>query len=150
MGKVSKVAVEDESKVEAGEEVTKDWIVVPTAEIDAAKRLNENRKPANSYDGQHPRNVFSRKMQPKRAKSTERQITDLGIDWSQEGVPTEVKKQILHASMTASHRGPYGQEQISSVPLNVLRTQNRSSSMKRQNSTPKTPRSQSKPRAIQQ
>lgn len=156
--KVSKPVMKKQSEtedvtanVETAEEVTQDWIVVPKTEVAAARGHNENRKPSNTYDNQHPRNMFRRTPQAKRATSTDRRrMPDIDIDWSQAGVPTEVKKQIIHASMTPSHRGPYGKEQVSAVALNVLRTQNRGSSTKRANSEPKTPRSQSKPRAIQQ
>merc|ERR1719261_1628821 len=147
--KVSNPSAESSSQEEVGAEEVQDWIILSTAE--AREKFIGNVESVDMYDGQHPRNLFSKKTQAKRAKSTERnRVSEVGIDWSQEGMPIEVKKQIVRASMTASHRGPYAKEQASPIPLNVLRTQNRSGSIKRQNSLPKTPRSQSKPRVIQQ
>lgn len=147
--KVSKASSEDESQVELTAEETQDWVLLSAA--DANAKVTENCKSPDLYDSQHPRNTFTKKTQTKRSKSTERrQAPEIDIDWSKAGMPTEVTKQILHASMTASHRGPYAKEQGSQVPANVLRSQNRSSSSKRQNSEPRTPRSQSKPRAIHQ
>lgn len=146
--KVSKPAAEAPSEVETTAEVEKDWIMLPVADV---SKKNGNVKSADAYDGQHPRNMFNKKAQVKRAKSTERhQVSERGVDWSGEGMPTEVKRQIIHASMTASHRGLYAKDQAAPVPINMLRTQNRSSSTKRQNSGCKTPRSQSAPRPIQQ
>jgi hypothetical protein len=123
------------------EEVS-DWVVV-TPEV----------LPDTLVDAQHPRHLFGKKSQAKRAVGEgggkERPMT---IDWSQAGIPQEVKKQILKACMSPSHEGPYAKKDAPTLPLDVLRAQNvaskqRSSSMSRQKSVP---RSASKPRMMKQ
>lgn len=127
-----------EDKTESAEP-TMDWILVPASKADL-------------FDKQHPRNLFGKKQDAKQVKSQESSYKlELGIDWSQEGIPTEIKKQIIHASVTASHRGFHAKDQASPVPIGVLRAQNHVGSYKRENSVPKkTPRSASKPKVLKQ
>lgn len=78
----------------------------------------------------------------------------LTIDWSQEGMPQEVTKKIIKASLSSSHRGLYGNGAARSLSVDALRAQH-TSSKHRQDSRSKsrhnaTPRSQSKPRVIKQ
>jgi hypothetical protein len=130
---------ESTSPVPPAAEATMDWILVPASKADL-------------FDKQHPRNLFGKKQDAKQVKSQESSYKlGLGIDWSQEGIPTEIKKQIIHTSITASHRGFHAKDQASPLPIGVLRAQNHSGSYKRENSVPKkTPRSASKPKVLKQ
>jgi hypothetical protein len=122
----------------APEEVESDWVVV-TPEADTS--------PPNLL------HLVSKKKQSRRALreggQKERPMT---IDWSQAGIPQEVKMQILKSCMSPTHEGPYAKEHAGSLPLDILRAQTvaskqRPNSVSRQKSVP---RSGSKPRMIKQ
>jgi hypothetical protein len=125
-----------------------DWVIVlaPTANTLRTGALD-------LVDGQHPRNLFAKKPHVKQAVA-ERSAQEQNIDWSQAGIPNEVKTQIIKASRNAAHQGVYAKEQAPTLTLDMLRAQNVASS-RRENSASRSrqnsvPRSRSKPRTIQQ
>jgi len=76
------------------------------------------------------------------------------IDWSRAGLPQSIMRQIIKASMNATHQGLYAKEHASTLPLDMLRAQtaqngatSRQSSRSRKNSIS---RSSSKPRVVKQ
>lgn len=123
----------------APEEVSLDWVfVTPEAETCAdtiAPRLIEKK---------------SSGKKPTCESGAERSMS---IDWSQAGIPHEVKTLILKEACTKlNHEGPYGKQHASTLPLDMFRAQNaahnqRASSLSRQKSVP---RSRSKPKMIKQ
>jgi len=126
-----------------------DWVVVSPVE-DTKKTGTFYSTTMESFDSQHPRNTFTKKVASKQdivAKT--KQGHGIDVDWSQEGIPTEVKRQIIHASRNSAHHGVHAAKQTSPVPFTILRAQSASTS-KRSSSVPKTPRAHSKPRMIQQ
>jgi hypothetical protein len=132
--------VEDVAALEsaAPEEVSSDWVVV-TPEADSS--------PPNLL------RLVSKKKQSRRAqRDAEPKERPMRIDWSQVGIPQEVKIQILKSCMSPTHEGPYAKEHAGSLPLDILRAQTaaskqRPNSVSRQRSVP---RSGSKPRMIKQ
>jgi hypothetical protein len=128
--------------VEAKDESLEDWIVLPS-DGNNDTSLTKREK---SFDGRHPRHVFAKQATAKRATS---KTEAWELDWSQAGIPREIKRHLIHGSADASHRGIHANKQSAPLPLSALRQQSMGSS-KRQNSAPRTPRSQSKPRMIQQ
>jgi len=120
-----------ESPKVACSELKEDWVIV-------------------SFDAQHPRNVFAKKTASQSTKSKGgSQEAACSIDWSQSGIPTEVKKQLIHASANPAHQGLHAKSQSTPIPFDIMRTQNIGSS-RRQKSVPKSPRSHSKPRGMRQ
>mmetsp|Transcript_19137 Transcript_19137/g.31103 ORF Transcript_19137/g.31103 Transcript_19137/m.31103 type:complete len:229 (+) Transcript_19137:90-776(+) len=123
----------------APEEVEEsDWVVV-TPEADSS--------PPN------PLHLVSKKKQSRRAlREGGHKERPMSIDWSQAGIPQEVKMQILKSCMGPTHEGPYAKEHAASLPLDILRAQTvankqRPNSVSRQKSVP---RSGSRPRMIKQ
>jgi len=134
------------------DEEIKDWVVLSSDDVlPAADTLCKTKM--ESFDGQHPRNIFANFARKNAAKSNQSQAdgkdAGIDIDWSQTGIPTEVRWHIVHASMNAAHRSLYAKREQTYVPLGFLNAQNRDSS-RRQRSVTKMPRSQSKPRIMQQ
>jgi len=134
------VAAEDE-------EIASDWVVVaPEADVSRSSTVT-------LADAQHPRHLFTKKARAKRTTCTgSSQERPMTIDWSQTGIPHEVKTQILKACMTSNHEGPYVKQQASTLPLDMFRAENvaskqRANSASREKSVP---RSRSKPRMIKQ
>lgn len=131
------------------DEPAADWVVVSETEVTNEARALRMMS-MEPFDGQHPRNIFSKKANAKQAMAkSEPQCPSNEIDWSQGGIPKEVKKRILHGSKNSAHLSLHGQKPADPVPLSILRAQSNGSS-KRSNSLPKTPRSHSKPRMVQQ
>jgi len=125
-----------------------EWVIVPAP---SASTLRTGA--LDLVDGQHPRNLFAKKPHVKQA-AAEGSAQERNIDWSQSGIPNEVKTQIIKASRNAAHQGVHAKEQATTLPLDMLRAQNVASSRRensgsrsRQNSVP---RARSKPRTIQQ
>jgi hypothetical protein len=122
----------------APEEAESDWVVV-TPEADSS--------PPN------PLRLVSKKKQARRAqRAADPKERPMTIDWSQVGIPQEVKMQILKSCISPTHEGPYAKEHEGSLPLDILRAQTaaskqRPNSVSRQRSVP---RSGSKPRMIKQ
>jgi hypothetical protein len=129
-------------QVEAKDELLEDWIVLPSGDSNDASLTTREK----SFDGRHPRHVFAKQDTTKRANS---KTEAWELDWSQAGIPREIKRQLIHGSSDASHRGIHANKQSAPLPLSALRSQSIGSS-RRQNSTPRTPRAQSKPRMIHQ
>jgi hypothetical protein len=124
-----------------------EWVIVPPP---SASTLRTGA--LDSAGGQHPRNLFAKKPYVKQLPAEEF-AQERSIDWSQSGIPNEVKTQIIKASRNAAHQGLYTKEQAPALPLDLLRVQNNanrrrenSASRSRQNSVP---RSRSKPIIIQ-
>jgi len=125
-----------------------EWVIVPAP---SASTLRTGA--LDLVDGQHPRNLFAKKPHVKQA-AAEGSAQERNIDWSQAGIPNEVKTQIIKASRNAAHQGVHAKGQAPTVPLDMLRAQNVASS-RRENSASRSrqnsvPRSRSKPRTIQQ
>lgn len=143
---VGSPALETASEPEPADE----WVIVMPPGADSLRQ-----GALDIVDGQHPRNLFAKKPSAKKVtKDANGQDRSMAIDWSQMGIPQEVKKQIVQAYADASHRSPYVKEQASTLPLDMLRSQNaasnhrsNSASRARQNSVP---RSRSKPRMTKQ
>lgn len=127
-------------------EPSAEWIIVAPPNMDCIRP-----GALDTVDSQHPRNMLAKKRSTKHAQSFSEQSWTL--DWSEAGIPQEVKRQIIKSSLTASHRGLYSKD-ATTIPLDALRMQSvasmrcqRSSSKSRQNSMP---RSRSKPVNIKQ
>jgi hypothetical protein len=93
-------------------------------------------------DGQHPRNMLAKRRCSKTAQHSSAQLR--AIDWSEAGIPDQVKRQIIRSGLNASHRGLYSKD-ATTIPFEVLRVQNvahnrcqRSSSRSRQSSLPRS------------
>jgi hypothetical protein len=131
---------------QAKEELSKDWVVV--APEDGQKANVPSSVATTAFDGQHPRNMFAN-------KSATRNVTpkddskegSCAIDWSSAGMPTALIKRLINGSANSAHRAPRAEKDVTPVPMNVLRAKNLGSS-KRERSTPKSPRSSSKPRGM--
>jgi hypothetical protein len=123
------------------EESLEDWVVVSSDKSDDAL-LTATKE---IYDTQLSSHTVAKQCEAHRAKSKSKA---LDIDWSQDGIPREVTRQLIHGSMNPSHRSIHAKP-IVSPPLSALRQLNIGSS-RRQLSAPRTPRSQSKSRLIQQ
>lgn len=139
------------SDKENTEEVSKDWIVVAPEDVQRSKVSDSVFRAA--FDGQHPRNMFGIKSE-KRKDTTKHaptkddsKETQCAIDWSSAGIPTSLIKRLINGSANSAHRAPHIDKDAILVPMNVLRAQNLGSS-KRERSTPKSPRSSSKSRAM--
>jgi len=125
-----------------------EWVILPAP---SASTLRTGA--LDLVDGQHPRNLFAKKPHVKQA-AAEGSAQERNIDWSQSGIPNEVKTQIIKASRNAAHQGVHAKEQATTLPLDMLRAQNVASS-RRENSASRSrqnsvPRARSKPRTIQQ
>jgi len=130
------------------EELPEDWVVV--ASDDASKAAASlSQVGMTSFDGQHPRNVFGKKTASKGAMSgANSQETSAGVDWSSAGIPTDLLRRLIRGSVDAAH-GVQAQNKAAPTPSHIMHAQNVGSS-KRERSTPTTPRSHSKPRAMRQ
>jgi hypothetical protein len=132
------------------DEFSENWIVV--ASDDATRPTFSSSLVAKaSFDGQHPRNASAKKTAPKRTVSgADSQEAGPGIDWSQVGMPTNLLRRLIRGSMNSAHDGVQAQSKTAApTPIHILHAQNIGSS-KRERSTPSTPRSHSKPRAVRQ
>jgi hypothetical protein len=123
----------------ASEEVSPDWVfVTPEADTLDDKVVSVDSRKKSSG------------KKPTCESGTERSMSS---DWSQAGIPHEVKIQLLKEACTSlNHEGPYGKQHASTLPLDMFRAQNaahnqRASSLSRQKSVP---RSRSKPKMIKQ
>lgn len=124
-----------------------EWVMVPPPSADSLRP-----GALDMVDGQHPRNLFAKKPHTKQTAQLQgAQDRAWAIDWSQEGMPHEVKSHLIKAKMDAFSRGILAKE---TMPLDILREQNvasrqrqSSASRSRENSTT---RSHSKPRVIKQ
>jgi len=143
--KVSHIVARDKSSEKTTDgEPMEDWVVVSS---DEASKAADSLQMVESFDAQHPRNMFAKKTPPKLAMPKDESEEPIpNIDWSKAGTPTEWMKRLIRGSANAAHRGLNSEKKAAPVPLHALRAQNIGSS-KRQKSTPRTPRSQSKPRA---
>jgi hypothetical protein len=120
---------------------TEDWVIVSSDVATASASIRAKQ----SFDAQHPRNAVARRQTSK----TGPEQGAPSIDWSVAGTPTALIRQLIRGSANAAHHGIYDEKKASVVPLHIMRAENIGSS-KRQKSAPKTPRSQSKPRAMRQ
>lgn len=127
------------------DEVPKDWILVAPEDVKKADVSRSVAKPA--FDGQHPRNMFAKKAAIKYATSKDDAQEACGFDWSGAGMPHALIKRLIHGSANSAHRVPHTAQAAPSPPMSVLRVQNVGSA-KRERSTPKSPRSNSKSRAM--
>jgi len=143
--KVSHIVARDKSSEKTTEgEPMEDWVVVSS---DEASKAADSLQMVESFDAQHPRNMFAKKTPLKLAMPKDESEEPIpSIDWSKAGTPTEWMKRLIRGSANAAHHGLNSDKKAATVPLHALRAQNIGSS-KRQKSTPRTPRSQSKPRA---
>jgi hypothetical protein len=133
----------DESLDQNAEDATaEDWVIVSS---DAASANSSSIRAKQSFDAQHPRNAVARRQTSK----TGPEQAAPSFDWSAVGMPHALLRQLIRGSVNAAHHGIHGEKKASVVPLHVMRVQNIGSS-KRQKSTQKSPRSQSKPRAMRQ
>jgi len=144
---VPEIAVPMEDPLEDLMEDSTEWVIIPAP---SASTLRTGA--LDLVDGQHPRNLFAKKPNVKQA--AEGSVPERGIDWSQAGIPNEVKSQIIKASRNAAHQGVHATGQATTLPLDMLRAQNVASS-RRENSASRSrqnsvPRARSKPRTIQQ
>merc|ERR1712054_34799 len=131
---------------ETEEELPKDWIVVDDADADKANVSCSVNK--QTFDGQHPRNLFSKTGPTKHAPvKAHCQEAECKMDWSSAGMPTALLKRLIHGNANGAHRGPHTEKGAAPVPMNILRAQNLGSS-KRERSAPKSPRASSNSRAM--
>jgi len=129
---------------ECKDEPAEDWVILSS---DDAKPTTASLSSMKSFDAQHPRNIFGKASTSKpAAPKVEPAAAAAGIDWSQAGMPIELIRRLVRGSANPAHHGLHCETKSNQLPMEVLRAQNLGSA-KRQSSTPKTPRSQSKPRA---
>lgn len=137
----------DEFLKQSEDKLANEWVVVSSN--DASKTAHTTSMVAvEAFDGQHPRNMFTKKAASKQTRVVSQDASS-GIDWSHAGIPTDLIRRLIRGSANAAHRGLHSENKSSPLPVHVMRAQNVGTA-KRQSSTPKTPRSQSKSRAIKQ
>lgn len=128
-----------------------DWVMVPATSATTQTEL-VRAGAVEVINGQHPRNLFVKKPRRKQT-ALQSETEEHAMDWSQVGIPSEVKKQLIHGSLNAAHTGLYGKENTPSLKIDLLRAMTNEfskqpgSAMKRQKSLP---RSRSVPRMIHQ
>jgi hypothetical protein len=124
-----------------------DWIFV--ASDDAGTASPPSSSAAESFDALRSRNslLVTNLTTPKRKPDLPAEAS--GIDWSVPGIPNELLKKLVRGITHVSRHGPPSEEKVAPVPIRVMRAQNVGSS-RRQRSTPKSPRSHSKPHATRQ
>mmetsp|Transcript_60530 Transcript_60530/g.95380 ORF Transcript_60530/g.95380 Transcript_60530/m.95380 type:complete len:352 (-) Transcript_60530:312-1367(-) len=124
-----------------------DWIFV--ASDDAGTASPPPTSEAESFDVLRSRDslLVTNLTTPKRKPDLPEEAS--GIDWSVPGIPKELLKKLVRSITHVSRHSSLSEENVAPVPLRVMRAQNVGSS-RRQRSTPKSPRSDSKPHATRQ
>jgi len=124
-----------------------DWIFVASDEAGTASTSSTS--VAEPFDALLPRDSLlgTYLTTPKRKPDLPEEAS--GIDWSVSGIPKELLKKLVRGMTHVSRHGPPSEEKVAPVPIRVMRAQNVGSS-RRQRSTPKSPRSHSKPHATRQ
>jgi hypothetical protein len=148
--KSARLDVECESaEKEIEHQLGQDWVVLSddVSKIPSSAHAVEKK----AFDGRHPRNIFAKKAtaKPMTSKVDHQDADEPGLDWSQAGVPTDLVRRMIRSSVNAAHRSP-SEKKVAPLPVHVMRAQNIGSSNKRERSTPKSPRCQSKPCLIKQ
>lgn len=136
-------AQEIENDISKCDEMAEEWVIISSD--DARASTSSRMAVTKSFDAQHPRNMFAKDSASKSAVSRADPVVGAGIDWSQAGMPIELIRRLVRGSVNPAHHGPHCDKKANQVPIDVMRAQNMGSA-KRQSSTPKTPRSQSKSR----
>mmetsp|Transcript_106860 Transcript_106860/g.168868 ORF Transcript_106860/g.168868 Transcript_106860/m.168868 type:complete len:352 (-) Transcript_106860:323-1378(-) len=124
-----------------------DWIFV--ASDDAGTASPPPTSEAESFDVLRSRDslLVTNLTTPKRKPDLPEEAS--GIDWSVPGIPKELLKKLVRSITHVSRHSSLSEENVAPVPLRVMRAQNVGSS-RRQRSTPKSPRSHSKPHTMRQ
>jgi len=141
------VAGGEPSKRGGKEELAEDWVVVSPGDAQTANPLCVAAR--ESFDRQHPRNMFAKKTASKPISTVAFEEDCSGFDWSRAGMPTELIRRLIRGTANAAHRSAHSEKKSMPVPNHVLRAQNVGSA-KRQKSASKVPRSQSRPCAVRQ
>jgi hypothetical protein len=124
-----------------------DWIFV--ASDDAGTASPPPTSEAESFDVLRSRDslLVTNLTTPKRKPDLPEEAS--GIDWSVPGIPKELLKKLVRSITHVSRHSSLSEENVAPVPLRVMRAQNVGSS-RRERSTPKSPRSHSKPHTMRQ
>jgi hypothetical protein len=134
----------ESAEKEIEQQLGQDWVVLSddVSKVSGSAHVVEK----NAFDGRHPRNIFAKKAasKPMTSKVAGQEADAPGLDWSQAGVPVDLVRRLIRGSVNAAHRSP-SEKKVAPLPVHVMRAQNIGSSNKRERSTPKSPRCQSKP-----
>mmetsp|Transcript_60528 Transcript_60528/g.95370 ORF Transcript_60528/g.95370 Transcript_60528/m.95370 type:complete len:353 (-) Transcript_60528:315-1373(-) len=133
--------------LEEGKSGMDDWIFVAFDEAGTASTPSTS--VAEPFDALRPRDslLVTNLTTPKRKPDLPEEAS--GIDWSVPGIPKELLKKLVRSITHVSRHSSLSEENVAPVPLRVMRAQNVGSS-RRQRSTPKSPRSHSKPHTMRQ
>lgn len=87
-------------------------------------RLQANLRPGalDIVGAQHPRNMFAKKANTRTVTEVAVAAQPQTIDWSQSGMPPSVMQQIIKASESPAHLGPYPGKPAEPIPIDALRS----------------------------